>query len=753
MNNGDTEFLQRLLAIFQVEAREHLDAISSRLSRLKTGEKGGRADDVETAFREAHSLKGAARSVNLPEIVTLCQVMESVFSAVKREHLEFSGPLADTLQQAVDFVYKMLESGELSSEDRMAVRGLIQQLDGIVTGHVALPGKEEQDRKQEKPQTSRPPTLPEEKTVPPPAPAVEPTVVTQAPTAGETVRIAAARLDALLLKAEEMIEIKLAAGQRVSELHELKGIYRGWKEQRRRDEKRQVERSGVAGLLSADHLEAQFETGLNSLISSVENDQRVASSLIDALLEEMKKSMMLPFSSMLTMFSRYLRDLARDTGKEAELTTFGDTIEIDRRVLEEMKDPLIHLVRNSIDHGLETPEERRSCNKAACGKITIGLASRDNWLEITVADDGRGIDVRRLIDTAIRQGVTSPEAAGELDEEQAVQLIFKSGVTTSPIITDISGRGLGLAIVREKVERLSGSVRVESDRERGTTVHIVVPLTLVNFRGTLVETFGRLFVVPSANVERVVRVQTADIKTVENVESILFEGSPLSLVRLGSLLGLQEPVVRQSTAESPFQAVVLRRGGTRMAFLVTEVLREQEVLVKSLGSQLARVKNIAGATILGNGRVVPVLNVADLFKSALKFEFRSSAPEKGSPATKISVLVVEDSITARTLMKNILETAAYTVRTAVDGVDAINALKDQNFNIVVSDVEMPRMNGFDLTARIRADRKLRDLPVVLVTALESREDKERGVDVGANAYIVKSSFDQSNLLEVIGRLT
>jgi two-component system chemotaxis sensor kinase CheA len=176
-------------------------------------------------------------------------------------------------------------------------------------------------------------------------------------------------------------------------------------------------------------------------------------------------------------------------------------------------------------------------------------------------------------------------------------------------------------------------------------------------------------------------------------------------------------------------------------------------LVKSLGSQLARVKNIAGATILGNGRVVPVLNVADLFKSALKFEFRSSAPEKGSPATKISVLVVEDSITARTLMKNILETAAYTVRTAVDGVDAINALKDQNFNIVVSDVEMPRMNGFDLTARIRADRKLRDLPVVLVTALESREDKERGVDVGANAYIVKSSFDQSNLLEVIGRLT
>jgi two-component system chemotaxis sensor kinase CheA len=240
---------------------------------------------------------------------------------------------------------------------------------------------------------------------------------------------------------------------------------------------------------------------------------------------------------------------------------------------------------------------------------------------------------------------------------------------------------------------------------------------------------------------------------VENRETLLLDGRPVSLVRLGDLLALKTAGDRQQTDNAPVQVVVVGSAEKRMAFLVDEVLYEQEVLVKPLGRQLSRVRNIMGATVLGNGKVVPLLNVPDLLKTAVKMAPSFIGGRAEVPEKKTSVLVVEDSITARMLLKNILESAGYSVKAAVDGIDAIAALKTRHFDIVVSDVEMPRMNGFDLTLKIRSDAKFSKLPVVLVTALESREDRERGIDVGANAYIVKSNFDQSNLLEVVGRLT
>ena len=266
----------------------------------------------------------------------------------------------------------------------------------------------------------------------------------------------------------------------------------------------------------------------------------------------------------------------------------------------------------------------------------------------------------------------------------------------------------------------------------------------------------RLFVIPVANMERTARVKKDEIKTVENKESIVLNGSAISLVRLGDVLEI--PRRQEKDTDSEFiQVLILGAAEKRIAFSVDEVLNEEEVLVKDLGKQLSRVRNIAGATILGSGKVVPVLNVPDLMKSAVNI---SSAParsvvaaeEEGTEARKRSVLVVEDSITSRILIKNILESAGYDVSTSVDGVDAFAALREYEFDLVVSDVEMPRMNGFELTSRIRSHEKLGEMPIVLVTALGSREDRERGIDVGANAYIVKASFDQSNLLDVVKRL-
>jgi two-component system chemotaxis sensor kinase CheA len=287
---------------------------------------------------------------------------------------------------------------------------------------------------------------------------------------------------------------------------------------------------------------------------------------------------------------------------------------------------------------------------------------------------------------------------------------------------------------------------------------MVLPITVATFRGVLVKAGEHEFILPTMYVERAARIRRDEIKTVESRETIVFNESPVALASLASVLELATAVGAAETQEQA-QVVVVSNAGIRIAFLVDEIVNEQEVLLKPLGPQLVRVRNMAGATILGTGRMVPVINVPDLLRSAVKASGPSLARITGAGSEdqedivpKHSVLVVEDSITTRTLLKNILETAGYDVVTAIDGLDALTNLKTRTFDIVVSDVDMPRMNGFDLTAKIRSDQKMTDMPVILVTALESLEDRERGIDAGANAYIVKSSFDQSNLLGVIHRL-
>ena len=382
-------------------------------------------------------------------------------------------------------------------------------------------------------------------------------------------------------------------------------------------------------------------------------------------------------------------------------------------------------------------------------------------IEITLSDDGKGINKEYLLKAAIKSGNLSSEDAQKLDPKEILSLIYQSGVSTSSIITDISGRGLGLSIVREKVEKLNGRISVETEVNTGTTFHIILPVTLATFRGILVKLQEFMFILPTMNVERVLKVDPEKIKTVENHETIMIDDQILPVADLGEVLGLTEHNhVGSGKMETglgnsnQIRIVVLISGKHRIAFKVDDVLDERQVLVKGLGKLLSRVKNISGATVLGSGKVVPVLNITDLMKSA----FRSAEKIKGQislekTTDKIKkILVAEDSITARTLIKNILETAGYQVSTAVDGTDAFTMAHSDKFDLIVSDVDMPRMNGFELTAKIRNNKKLSEVPMVLITALESREDRERGIEVGAYAYIIKSSFDQANLLEIIKKL-
>jgi two-component system, chemotaxis family, sensor kinase CheA len=325
-------------------------------------------------------------------------------------------------------------------------------------------------------------------------------------------------------------------------------------------------------------------------------------------------------------------------------------------------------------------------------------------------------------------------------------------VSTAPIVTEISGRGIGLAIVQERMEQLGGTVTVRSTPGGGCSFRMVLPVAQSTFRGVIVAAAGQWFVLPTAKVERVHRTPVADVKTVENRETVSIAGTAVALVRLADVLELATP---PAAAPSEFlELVVIGAGERRIAFAVDAIVREEEVLVKPLRLPLRRVRNVAGATVLGSGRVVPVLHVADLLKSALATAAagaRGAAPAPRAEPKRRSILIAEDSITSRTLLQNILQSAGYVVKTAIDGQEALSLLRTEPFDLLISDVEMPRLNGFALTQAIRQDRKLAELPVILVTALGSREDRERGVDAGANAYLVKSGFEQGNLLETVRR--
>lgn len=731
MADKDDDFLKRLLATFRLEAREHIDALFAGVEELeRMPDAPRRAELVEKIFREAHSLKGAARSVAQTQIEGICQSLETTFSAMKRNELSPAPELFDRLHLALKQLSILL--GEAAAPAYTAPAE-----PGSTSGQEAAP-----------PQAA-----------PPAQPA---RAASEKAHAASTVRITTDKLDSIFLQAEEMLSAKLLAQQRWQELQAIQTLVSAWiKEWANFSSHNPDVQSALAAEPRWQELLEQntvfikdLSYQLNAIVKSTEQDQRMIGRMVDDLLEDMKKALMLPFSTILEIFPRLVRDLARDHGKEIELSLQGDELEADRRILEAIKDPLIHLVRNCIDHGIENQEERARLRKPKCGKIVIAIKPRSgNRVEITVSDDGAGIDTDRVKTIAERLGLLSKEEASNLDEREAMELIYHSGISTSPIITEISGRGLGLAIVREKVDKLGGTVTVTTQPHVGTSFRIVLPLTLATYRGITVRVGEQIFVLPTGHVEQTTRIPKLDVQTVENRATIRTNNETLSLVWLGDVLGIPHAQV----ADDPFiQVALLTAGGKHIAFVVDEVVNEQEVLVKNLGKQLSRVRNIAAATILGSGKAVPILNVSDLMKSALQAPVAKSgeigADKQEKPRREKHVLVVEDSITARGLIKGILELAGYRVSTAVDGVDGYTQLRGGAFDIVVSDVEMPRMNGFDLTAKIRGDEKLSHLPVILVTALESREDRERGIDVGADAYIVKRSFEQSNLLEVMQRL-
>lgn len=784
------DFTQQLKSACRLEGREHVQLVIAALVKIEFATAAEAPGLIEQCFRSLHNIKGSAHAAEFHVVESLCHPMEDIMAAAKSGKLKLSTQLVDLLLEGIELVDRLLKD-EDETKHKEAADVCLNALYATLGKAPAAAGDMLEVQLQERTEGM----------------SESETATIRAAVAGddsekqgsrlpegmraqqkETLKVSADKLDQLMKQAEEMLALKAMVGQNHAEVlemrHKVEEHARNWS--RASSDIIGVRRLLDSLLSAADSPQDQlpwrtminivnaFEEILKDVFADVRNISRnlgecshTTSNYVDVLLDNSKSLIMISCSSLFAGFPLLVRQLGRQLDKEAELTIVGGDIEMDRRILGELKDPLIHLLRNSLDHGIEPRAERLAAGKPAKGSLSITAEQVERMVELRIADDGRGIDPAKVKATAEKMGLISREESAKLKPHEALHLIFRSALSTSPIITEISGRGLGLAIVEEKIQQLGGSIAVETEKGKGTTFILKLPLTIATFRGVLVEVSQSIFSLPTANIDRVVRVDEKDIKAVKGTYTFMLDNALVPLAAMEDVLKLP-PSFRTRHEDQLITVAVVRVGSEHVGFIVDDILGEQEILVKNLGPIFSAATGVLGVTVLGSGQLVPILNISDMVKTYKKRRPGGTTRRPGQktgadmqtdvseqirrPGEGISILVVDDMVTARMLMRNIFESAGFTVRTANNGLEALTTLKEDKFDVVITDVEMPFMDGFKLTESIRADQQLNAIPVVIVTSMASREDRERGVAAGANAYFTKSNFDQAKLLEVVKNL-
>jgi two-component system chemotaxis sensor kinase CheA len=807
---------EQILSSFRTELSEHIQTMNQGLLALEQNKVSGveREETLTNIFRAAHSLKGAARAVSVTAIEQLAHALEDVLGGIQQGEFQLTTglftacyraldaietvqaayeagqttPPAEVLEALVnlDILQKQPASEESNAEPihpklEKPTPGTNPIRQGKSTGKAmqngltnlveALAQNNQEESKEREEQIINPKDKVE----------VNDPIPTQSPQKGtvvdETIRVNVSKLDSLMAQLSELLITKIHADQLLSQIQQARDFTMLWQKEWlvTRNSYNWLERQD--GDLSIPtnaptHFHKELDKVLeyvnfsqdglrnlsgiiNTLMQQHQSDVMQMSLVIDRLEDEIKRLRMLPLNTITDSFGRMVRDLAQAAGKNVVLEVRGGDVELDKGVLEKIKDPIIHLLRNAVDHGIELPEKRMEAGKPSQGTIILSAESVGREVAISVTDNGAGLDTNAIRQSALRRGIANVQ---EMTTDELVQLIYVSGFSTSAIITDVSGRGIGLDIVRRNTELLHGEISVDWKPGVGTRFTLNIPLTLTSSHALLVRASDQWFAISLNTIERILYIQPEDVTSVGGNATIRFEGQQIMLVRLSNVLELGQS--QEIPGDRSVPVVVLSYAARRMAFVVEELGDEHEVVVKALGKPLVYLGGIAGAHLMGNGSVLLVLNVADLIKLALRGNyvpvFKSGIIENEilpSKNQKRSILIVDDSITTRTLEKNILEAAGYHVRLAVNGMDALDVIKAEELpDLIISDVVMPRLGGFDLAKRIKSETRTAKIPLILVTSLDSPEDKARGIDSGADAFIVKSNFDQENLLETIQQL-
>ncbi len=770
MTNFD---LSAFFGQFREETEENVRSLTSGLLALES--QPAHRGTLDGIFRAAHTVKGSARMLGQVETARLSHAMESVLGDLRSGQLKMSPTLNDVLLASADVLLALAAKvGEPPPTDER-VDPLIVRLDALSLANVsaapppAAPSPEVPPPVVAAPAPEAPPPAPEalppevQPAPLPPAPAAAPPALPamfdqRARPGGAirpTVRVPIARLDRLLNTTGELVvtrQTNLAHGDKLQELQKL--ILK----QERVLENLLSTTLKLRGAASVRNDLQQLGAQLDSLLIETRGMLRGAieqwgthiagtDALVDELEAEVMATRLQPIAGLFAPIPRSVRELARALGKEVALVTEGETTEADRKVIEMLADPVLHLVRNALDHGIEMPADRVAAGKPAEATLRISARSLGGVIELIIADDGRGIDPAVIRQTAVRRGLIEADAASRLRDDEALDLIWQPGFTTSAMITDISGRGVGMDVVRTAVIEIGGRVEISSVVGLGTTFTMNLPITLLTTRVLLFEASGGMYALPSTACLGGRRVPGAEIQTIEGRPTIRLNERVVPVVALAPMLDQRGPLPLPSNIST---LVILGPANRPLALLVDRLIDEREAVVKSLGAVLAIQRLCSGAVALPDGRLVLLLNPAALIDRAREVgrPIARAAPSV-APAR---LLVAEDSFTTRELLRSILQSAGYRVETANHGRDALDKLQSNPYDLVVSDVEMPHLNGFELTRHIRADQRLQNLPVIIITSLAREADRREGLLAGAQAYIVKSQFDQSNLLETIQQL-
>ncbi|TMA11258.1 MAG: hybrid sensor histidine kinase/response regulator [Deltaproteobacteria bacterium] len=723
MKAGDQQY-QQLFQIFQEECKEHIQMLNDGLLALERQPNGGPSEDI---LRSAHSLKGASRMMGFKTIETLSHYLETLLTQLIRGEKQASPPIMDALYRDVDAVSRALNALERGDEPE-SVDEVLKQIQMIA---------EEKSSSEPSP-TNRPSEGKEATQVIAEAP--KPSVKREESGGLTTIRVQTDKLDSLMNQVGELLVSKIEALENLRQMEETLELLGEVRKKLTRDTKQ-------GPLLN--RLDALGEELYNPLLGLSESTHRLER-LVDEIHEGVKDLRLLPLSTILEPFPRMVRDLGRDLGKDVELILEGASTRLDKKILEELREPLIHLVRNSIDHGVEPPKERAQRGKPGKGKILIAARQEGGRVLISVSDDGRGLGRQEIEKTAVQRGIASTEEISRWQDEELWELIFRAGFSTAQNVTEVSGRGVGLDAVLARIEHLKGSLSTESRLDKGVTFTLSLPLTLSTAHALLFRTGGDVYCLPADALEKTLLLSPDQISSVEGKSTVVIEGVPLAFAWMAEILNLPK-----ESENGTIPALLLRTQRGRAVLGVEALLGEEEIVVKGLGKLLSQVPHVSGGTILGKGQIALILNPNDLVRSLAHQGVARHSPtpslSPSSPPRQKRVLVAEDSLTTRTLEKNILEAAGFDVTTAVDGEDALIKLYEKSFDIVISDIQMPRMDGFGLIERLKKESRFKDIPVILVTSLQTEADKKRGIEAGADAYITKGTFDQKHLLDIIQR--
>ncbi len=778
---------------FQEEAQDLLQRLNEGVIMLEADPNN--RELIDQMMRDAHTIKGSSRMVGLIEISDVAHRLEDIMVKIREGEMAYTPKMTDHFFEALDAIVYLADNKGVNEGDFLDLQGLQNRLAQVAEGGtasaapasgaveaaataaepepVAAPKKKAAKKKGA---TAAATSKPELTAEPAPASAEAPAAraATPAKRAAEaaspkadselkskvqaTIRIKTTQVDSLLNLISEVVISQIKAEQRANEtramLTQTSDVWQSWLRVK-------AVLAAVGGEEGLDALEEDInllDTALgdhrrtvSKFVKDYTEDTSRTSLVVKDLQEQGMRLRMLPANTIFQSFPRAIRDLAKQFKKDINLIIEGGETELDKKVLEEINDPLVHIMRNAVDHGIEDPETRVKLGKPPTGTIWLGARQEGDRIIIEIRDDGAGIDPEKVLASAVRKGYITQAEASAMSPREAMYLIFEAGFSTAAIITEISGRGVGMDVVREfVVEKLKGSLDVESEIGKGTHFKLTIPLTLAIIRALMLRSGGQVFALPTGSIDETLRADPGDILKVEGREVIRRQRRTIPLVKLTDILGVPE----HGFDGSKVPIVTIGYSGHRMGFMVDALVGEQQIVIKPLGNHLKKIDNVAGVTILGAGEVVPILNVPDLMSNA-----RTRSGHRAGPAQRADregprkVLICEDSFTTRELERSIFEAAGYNVETAVDGAMGLTKLREGlKVDAVVTDVQMPNMTGFELTKAIKSDPTLAGIPVIIVTSLERDEEKAEGVEAGADAYITKSVFNQDTLLETVEQL-